>query len=399
MQRWGNLIWFYKDLTPHKRVLGLAAFIYFTFLNKFRRDSKTGSIWLIGEARGKCLQENGYHFFLHCRTQHPEKNVYFVIDKSSPQHKYLADNTHVLTYGSARHINIYLRATTCFYTHTYSDLIFRELFLLHHKRKKLVFLHHGVLGFKKFDNRYIAGRDMMNLFVVGSTLERDILIKQAGVDPDKIKVTGYPRYDSMTNSASSDNLQIAYLPTHRNWLKVPKNHFRDTDFYKNIDNLINLPELTGFLTNNNITLKVYLHASIQQYSTQFETGNKRIRIISFGEESPLDLICNSHLLITDYSSVSWDFLYLNKPVLFYRFDLHRYLTSRGSYLPLDKPIFGDILFDASEVCTAIVSVFRANFVLAPEYKAYRDSIMPVIDSNNCARIFELANNLPSLTLP
>jgi CDP-glycerol glycerophosphotransferase (TagB/SpsB family) len=399
MQRRGKLMWLYNDLTPHKRVMGFVTFIYFTLRNKFLRGSETSSTWLIGEARGKCLQENGYHFFLHCRAQHPENNVYFVVDKSSRQHKDLADNPHVLTYGSARHINIYLQAKICFYTHTYSDFIFRELFLLHHKHKKLVFLHHGVLGFKKFDKRYVADRDMMDLFIVGSTLERDILIKQVGVEPDKVKVTGYPRYDSMTDSASPDNLQIAYLPTHRNWLKVPKNHFRDTDFYKNVDNLIKLSELNGFLSNNNITLKVYLHASIQQYSTQFETKNKRIRIINFGEETPLDLICNSHLLITDYSSVSWDFLYLNKPVLFYRFDLHRYLASRGSYLPLDIPTFGDILFEASEVGTAIVSAFQANFVLAAEYKAYRDNIMPMIDRNNCARIFELANNLPSLTLP
>ena len=260
MQRWGKLMWLYNDLTPHKRVIGLAAFIYFTLRNKFRRDSETGPIWLIGEARGKCLKENGYHFFLYCRAQHPEINAYFVVDKSSPQQKDLSDTPHVLTYGSARHINIYLQATTCFYTHTYSDFIFRELFLLYHKSKKLVFLHHGVLGFKKFDQRYDANRNLMDLFVVGSTLERDILIEQAGVDPDKVKVTGYPRYDSMTNSASSDNLQIAYLPTHRNWLKVPKNNFRDTDFYKNVNELINLSDLTGFLSNNNITLKVYLHA-------------------------------------------------------------------------------------------------------------------------------------------
>ena len=52
------------------------------------------------------------------------------------------------------------------------------------------------------------------------------------------------------------------------------------------------------------------------------------------------------------------------------------------------------MFDASEVGAAIASAFHANFVLAAEYKAYRDSIMPVIDRNNCARIFDLASNLP-----
>ena len=393
MQRWDKLRWLYNDLTPHRRVIGLSAFIFLNVRNKFRRDDNSASIWLIGEARGKCLRENGYYFFLHCRAQHPEMEVYFVVDTSSRQHKDLADNPYVLTYGSVRHIDIYLRATTCFYTHTYSDFIYRELFLLDHRNKKLVFLHHGVLGFKMFDKRYAANRHLMDLFVVGSTLEREILIKQAGVAPNKVKVTGYPRYDSMTNSASPENLQISYLPTHRNWLRVAANNFRQTEFYKKVSELINLPELTSFLSDNNITFKVYLHAAMQEYTSQFKTENKQIRIMGFSEDPPLDMICNSHLLITDYSSVSWDFLYLDKPVLFYRFDLDKYLASRGSYLPLDKPLFGDILFDASAVGAAILSTFEANFVLAAEYRVYRESIMPMIDHQNCARIFELARNL------
>lgn len=395
MQRWDKLKWLYNDLTPHKRVIGLAEFFYLSLRKKFRRDGNTDSIWLIGEARGACLRENGYHFFLYCRAQHPEKRTYFVIDKASPHHNDLANNPYVLTYGSLRHITAYLEATTCFYTHTYSDFIFRELYLLHHKGKHLVFLHHGVLGFKMFDQRYVSDRNIMDLFVVGSSLERDILIDHAGVVPDKVKVTGYPRYDSMTSSTSAAKVQIAYLPTHRNWLKVASGNFRETDFFKNVSELLNLPQLSRFLSDNHITLKVYLHAAMQRYSSSFETGDTQIKIVHFGEETPLDLICKSQLLITDYSSVSWDFLYLNKPVLFFRFDLPRYLASRGSYLPLDKPIFGDVFFEGSEVGAAIERAFHENFSLAPQYKAYRDSIMPMIDRNNCARVFELVNGLPS----
>lgn len=394
----GRLSWLYQDLTPHKRAIAYVVFTCRLLRAMFTHPKDAEAVWLIGEARGNCLLENGYHFFLYCREQHPEKKVFFVINQSSPHFSQLKSNPHVLRYGSAQHIDIYIQSTTCFYTHTYSDFVYREQFLTYRGKKKLVFLHHGVLGFKKFDKRYFANRNSMNLFIVGSTLERDILLNQVGVSADKIKVTGYARYDKMADVASPDRLQVTYMPTHRNWLRRPTGRFCETNFFRNVDNFINDPMLHELLSHKNIILKVYLHAVMERYSSHFIARSPRVKILAFDEEGPSRLICNSQLLITDYSSVSWDFLYLCKPVLFYRFDLPQYLASRGSYLPLDKPLFGDICSNASELVEAVAKSARSGFVLTDKYKAYRDAIMPVIDHKNSKRIYNVAKKLDGNSL-
>ena len=51
------------------------------------------------------------------------------------------------------------------------------------------------------------------------------------------------------------------------------------------------------------------------------------------------------MLITDYSSVSWDIYYMEKPILFYQFDLEQYNETNGSYIDMDKRTLWRPLYD------------------------------------------------------
>ena len=45
-------------------------------------------IWVIGEKSYKA-QDNGYHFFKYMRTYHPDKPVYYIIEKDSKEENVL----------------------------------------------------------------------------------------------------------------------------------------------------------------------------------------------------------------------------------------------------------------------------------------------------------------------
>ena len=55
-----------------------------------------------------------------------------------------------------------------------------------------------------------------------------------------------------------------------------------------------------------------------------------------------DEITSSIANITDYSGVAMDFMYMNRPILFYQFDIDKYKNEVGSYIDLDKEMFGYI---------------------------------------------------------
>lgn len=375
------------------------SFVFLTILNLASQTSdkrKISSVWLIGENRGECLKENGYWFYKYCKANHPEIEVYFVIKTISPYYKKDFFNDHgVLKYGSLKHIFFFYRSNLCFYTHTYRDLIYRRCFELFGRKKNLIYLHHGVLGLKKFDSFNKKNLNIMKLFTLGNFLERDILVQQENIDENIIKVTGYARYDNPSLHENQPERQIVYIPTHRNYIK---NNLQDKrTFFKTIQNLLNNTQLIRELTQHDTVLKIYLHKEIQYFSDQLLTPSKHIHIVKFGTETPQKLIANSKLLITDYSSVCWDFFLLEKPVIFYRFDLRKYLIDRDSYIDLSENIMGEVLYNETDLISTITHYIVHDFKLNPQFKIFLNTFFPELDKMNCKRIYdEVTNSLNTI---
>lgn len=367
------------------RMIVFTVLLYHVVRIKLIPTDSLKPVWLIGENRGECLKENGYWLYQYCRKMHTNKSVYFVIKPISPFYKNrLKSDTFVVKYGSLKHASIFYKSSVCLYTHTYRDVIYRRLYELFGRQKKLIYLHHGVLGFKKFNTFYQNKKNAMDIFTIGSLLEKDILINQVGVDERRLRVTGYARYDQFNNRSSNTKLQIIYIPTHRNYIKV---NFSDSILFERVKSILANGRLLGILGDNDITLKVYLHKEMQPYSDMLSCQNSCVKVIRFGEETPQELISESHLMITDYSSVSWDFFYLGKPVIFYRFDIKKYLKDRDSYIDLYNGTIGDVVFDETQLVETIIRYVKDNFKMKKNHYLYRQKILPNLDHKNCERIY------------
>lgn len=366
----------------------ITSFFYVIFFYLLSKPVSKKNIWLIGENAGDCLQDNGYYFYKYCRELHPEHPVFFIIKKSSPFFSIMCTDNHVICYGSYRHIALFFSAHALFYTHNFKDILYKRLFNIFRRNQKLVYLHHGVLGFKKFDDFYYKNRNAMDNFIVGSELEKNILINQVGIEQEKVKAIGYARYDHLKNNITSKS--IVYIPTHR---RIVTTNIEKTDFFSKIQSLINNAELCDYLENKNITLYYYLHQAMSSFIDKFSCNHPNVKIIKYGETTPLQFINNCSLMITDYSSVSWDFFYLGKPVIFYRFDIDEYISDRGSYIDLYENIIGDVVINEEQVISLLKQYECNDFEENENYRKYRNNIMPYIDQNNCQRIYCAANEL------
>ena len=68
---------------------------------------------------------------------------------------------------------------------------------------------------------------------------------------------------------------------------------------------------------------------MQPFLSEFE-GNKRIKIASTEEYDVQTVLKESAYLITDYSSISFDFAYMKKPLCYFQFD---YAEFREKHYP------------------------------------------------------------------
>ena len=99
------------------------------------------------------------------------------------------------------------------------------------------------------------------------------------------------------------------------------------------------------------------------------------------------------ILITDYSSVAYDFYYLNKPIVFFQFDREEYQQKVGSYVDLDKELFGEGVHSIKECVEKIEEIAGNNFEYSPAVKENMDKMRSMFlkytDKENCKRVYEL----------
>lgn len=373
----------------------------------FKKQLRQKNIWIVYEKYCVMAQDNGFYFFKYCMEHLPEeerKHIYYVIDKKAPDYQYVKPyGDQVLQFLSLKHM-VYLMAAKIWISsdtkaHAYAwhspDSVYRNML----KRKKNVFLQHGVIAFKcchkGLRKRSVNGS---NLFVVSSDDEKQILLDYFEYNEDEILVTGLARWDVVEDKSASVPRQIVLMPTWRTWLEeVSEEEFRKSEYYQHYMQLLNHPTLIRTLEKHQIQLNFYIHPKFREYIGAFKAESPWIRLIEFGSEPLNELMMNCSMMITDYSSAVWDVFYQGKPVLFYLFDLDLYNQVQGSYIDMAKDTFGDVAYTPEELAGLIETYAENGFQEKTEYAQMRSHMIKYIDHHNCERTYdEIKKRLPKI---
>ena len=93
----------------------------------------------------------------------------------------------------------------------------------------------------------------------------------------------------------------------------------------------------------------------------------------------------SDLLITDYSSIMIEYVALNKPVVFFTYDLDNYLSNeRGFYYDFKKTVPGTIVYNSQE----LVEVIKNNKFDKSKISEFLKIQFDVIDGNSSKRVVD-----------
>lgn len=366
------------------------------FILKPYWDSK--KIWLICEKFCTMAQDNAMFFFQYCMEQLPEKekkHILYVIDKKVPEyHAVEKYDTNVIQFMSFKYM-IYLCAAEYlistdairhFYIWDSPNSVYK---VLYQARKHLIFLQHGVMGFKQCHRTYHkAGGNRVARFVVSSEYERTIIQEYFGYDREEIILTGLARWDVLENRASLEKKEILIMPTWRSWLEYASEElFRKSDYYQNYVSILQDERLQKLLEKHDMVLNFYIHPKFRDYISEFAVKKERIHFIAFGQQPLNELLMSCNLLITDYSSVSWDVYYQEKPVIFYPFDLETYECVQGSYMDLEKDAFGDVVHSKEELFASLEKYVARDFKEEERQKERREYLLPLRDHKNSERIY------------
>lgn len=106
-----------------------------------------------------------------------------------------------------------------------------------------------------------------------------------------------------------------------------------------IKGVLSSQKLADYLDKTNSVFTVCLHQffdeeKIEEFKECAKTD--RIKFIHSHKTDVLDELAKNDVLITDYSSVGFDFTVLNKPVILYQPDLKNYLAKRNLYCEVEE---------------------------------------------------------------
>lgn len=356
------------------------------------KRNKGDDVWLIGEQPYKA-QDTGKAFFEYVRKKHPEKEAYYVIDFSSPEYDNIKDLGNVIDYKSRDHFEICLKATHLIGSHHIDYLypIRNKKFISRVDDAKKIFLQHGVLGVKNLSNLYSNQKEYfdVDMFCVSTEREKQITIEDLKFSSEQVKITGLSRFDSLFKKDVELKKQLLIIPTWRDWLQN-KDSFLNSEYFEKYQSIINNRELLDLANRNNINILFCLHPNMQKYSSFFESEN--IKIVFQGEIDVQQLIKESMVMLTDYSSVAFDFAFLNKPVIYYQFDRERFLGDEGSHLDLERELPGTIISHEREIVRVFKEIIERNFKISDESQSRVNRLLKYKDTNNSERIFNEINS-------
>src|SRR5699024_11924774 len=142
-----------------------------------------------------------------------------------------------------------------------------------------------------------------------------------------VKVIGLSRFDNLLDQ-KSDNRTVLFIPTWREWLNTDRK-FKGSMYFKRYQSLLENPMLHKLLEKYDVNINFYPHYRMQPFIDEFKKlKTNRVKVIELGERNVQDLLIENQLMITDYSSVSFDFNYISNPVIFYHFDSASFFKKR-----------------------------------------------------------------------
>ncbi|MBD5542779.1 MAG: hypothetical protein HDR01_00685 [Lachnospiraceae bacterium] len=365
-------------------------------------------IWLILD-RAARADDNGEHFFKYVMNHYPKgKKIYYVIEKSCPDYKRMKAIGNVLPLGSFCHKLCFLLSgkviSSQFDPYVFKPFQEKGVLLQDLFAYQSVFLQHGVT---QNDLSRFLSRQTKNFKLLVSVSEREkqsFLQNCYGYTEKEVRVTGFPRFDYLKEHEKEQTKKILIMPSWRKSIKgsydvntgasVYFDGFKNTPYFRFYNSLINDKRLLACMREQGYQGVFALHPGHYKQYVDFEQ-NDCFTIL--GEEfSYQEQFIECALMVTDYSSVAFDFAYLKKPVIYARFDEEEFYAGQKyghGYFDFGKDGFGPVCRNLEDTVNELICRMENGCALEKTYEERINRFYSYQDGDNCKRVLEAVLNL------
>ena len=274
--------------------------------------------------------------------------------------------------------------------------------------KKLGVMEHGNNDKFKPYNSWLNVDHIMSYSETYTTFLNACMV----TDPKKYVITGAPRNDLLLKSNAIQNLQLIFgkkiqnskiiwfTPTFRDYFGRSQGNktFLNPFGFKELD----ISKVDALLNKYDIKLILKPHPQEEEliinYFKNYSMKNMLILKSKHLNKFQIDfyeLLNSGDILITDYSSIFYDFLLLNKPIFFVPVDIEKYKIDRGflmeSYLDF---VPGPVILNQETFIKEIVKIFiEKEDIYAEKRKWMLKFHHRYLDSKSSERIFDFIDKM------
>ncbi len=358
-------------------------------------------VWMVSDRVMKA-DDNGEVFFKFlAEKKKREVTPVFVISKKSPDYLRLKKIGKVVSPYSISHRIYHLIAS--FTISSQTDLVFRNP-MRRSKRPysdilsqvKYVFLQHGVIH-NDISGWLCKKRQACVGFVSTTQREHDSLIGgNYHYDASEIWLTGMPRFDRLKDEREK---LITVLPTWRRYLTKRQNpatgiwelvaDFANTDYATFYRTLMNSERLNSAAREYGYKIQFKIHPSFLTHEEEFGF-NDSVNILDINEPYR-KIYSKSSLVVTDYSSAIYDFIFLRKPMIYCQFDREDFFKkhmTENVELDYENEGYGEIVTDVESAIDLLIDYMKNDCLLKDKYRERIDNVFVYNDKNNCQRVYE-----------
>lgn len=291
-------------------------------------NKKNNYIWLFGENLGKTANNNSFYFWKHIINKKKDNiNKYIILEKNSLNKKVYEtlnkrEKESVVWKNSLKHFILFFLADMYFVTLSYKDIRPEQFMGKKYEfqiSRPVIYLQHGITAIKKLGYKGNSYWNNMFRFIYYNKIIKQQLIEENDFRKYQLYYgIVFPRFKELVRKNNLElkkgikSKQILWFLT---WREYKEDSFENQMLIKKINHVLRNEKLNKYLHNNKLKIKLCLH---QLYKTDAEefmknVNKNNIELAYATEINLMEEIVKSNMLITDYSSLGFDFTFLKKP--------------------------------------------------------------------------------------